>query len=174
MRAYLICIVGVAGGVALALSGCLPQTSGDVVESEVTNRLGSTELVLGSCLGEWMKHLGHPAIIEQKDEGNTFFYWPDRGIAVFCHPLFRKQYEHKKREDWVVTTILVPLTNTVHPRLPPVENNARIRFSKLLIYYSEVMQLRWDTKSNVKLNTDNGIVESLEIQKSDSLLTEYD
>ena len=65
-----------------------------------------------------------------------------RGIAVVGHPLFRKLYEHKKREDWVVTTILVPLTNSVHPRLPPVENDTRIRFRKLLRYYSEVIQLR--------------------------------
>ena len=114
MNTYRLFLVSAAGVVALALAGCLPQTSLNVVESEVINRLGATELVIGSRLCEWTKHLGDPALIEQKDKGNTFFYWPDWGVAVFCHPLFQKQYEHKKREDWVVTNILIPLTNTVH------------------------------------------------------------
>jgi hypothetical protein len=166
--------MGATGSIALALTGCSQPTSLNAVEAEVTNRLGATQLVLGSRLGEWTNQLGNPAVIEQKDKGNTFFYWPDRGVAVFCHPLFHKQYEHKNREDWAVTAILVPLTNVVHPRIPPVERDARIAFSKLLLRQDEIVKERWDTQPKVKPHYNNGILESIEIQKPDSMWGEYD
>lgn len=140
----------------------------------LTNRLGAPQLVLGGQLIDWTKALGEPSVVVQKDLGNTFFYWPAHGVAVFCHPLYHKQYQYKKREDWVVTSIVVPLTNKIHPQLPPVDPDARIVFTNLLFTPSEAAKARWDALPKVSVHLQDGVTVALEIKKPDSFLGDYD
>lgn len=123
-----------AGAVAIALCvpACSNHSSLNALGAEVTNRLGSTQLVLGSTLGMWTNSPGSPSVVSQEDGANTFFYWPSRGVGVFCHPLYRGQSER------VVTSIFVPLKTNLHPRIPPVKPDARISFTKLLFDRGEV------------------------------------
>lgn len=162
-----------AGAIALCVSACSNHSSLTALEAEVTKRLGSTQLVLGSTFGIWTNSLGSPSVVSQEDGGNTFFYWPSRGVGVFCHPLYRGQYERGKQSEWVVTSIFIPLKTDLHPRIPPVKSDTRISFTKLLFDRGEVVQKGWAKVGKVEAFEEAGILESLKIDKPDSLLGDY-
>jgi hypothetical protein len=112
--------------------------------------------------------------VSQEDGANTFFYWPNQGVGVFCHPLYRGQYDRMRQPDWVVTFVLLPLRTSVHPRITPVKSNTRIAFTKLLFGREEVVQKGWAKLPKVESFHDAGVLESLVIEKPDSLLGDYD
>jgi hypothetical protein len=160
--------------VALCVCGCSARWSLNPLEREITNRLAATQCVLGSTFAQWTNALGSPLVVDQSDGGHTFFYWPDSGIGVFCHPHYRGQYQRERQRDWVVTSIFVPLQTTVQPKIPPVEPDTRIAFKKLLFRREEVVQKRWMKLPKVRVFQEGGVLESLEIEKPDSLLGDYD
>jgi hypothetical protein len=156
------------------VSACFSRSSLNPLELELTNRLGSTNCVLGATFANWTNVLGAPSVVTQRDEGNTFFYWPSHGIGVFCHPLYRGQYRSKTRPEWVVTSILVPLHTNVHARIPPVEPDIRIGFTKLLFSREEVVQKGWARLHKVEAFQESGVLESLVIERPDSWFGDYD
>lgn len=163
-----------AATVGLCLSACSKHSSLNTLEAELTNRLGSTQCVLGFTFAKWTNALGGPSVVSQEDGGNTFFYWTNQGVGVGCHPLYRGQYERRKQSDWVVTCIFIPLQTNLHPRIPPVKPNTRIGFTKLLFGREEVVRKGWAKLPKVESFQDGGVLESLKIEKPDSLLGDYD
>lgn len=79
----------------------------------------------------WEKNFGNPKTLEQRDGGNTFFYWPEQGIAVFTHPLFEGQYRRKERKDWKVTSIIIPLTKTIKSNFLSLNRDQLIYFQNI-------------------------------------------
>lgn len=77
--------------------------------SAMERQLAPLNLGLYSSLGEWEAHFGPAVSIEQADGINSFFYWPDHGLAVFCHPLFETQHRRQSLRELQVTSILIPL-----------------------------------------------------------------
>jgi len=167
-------LLAAAATVGLCLSACSKHSSLNALEAELTNRLGSTQCVLGSTFANWTNALGSPSVVSQEDGGNTFFYWANQGVGVFCHPLYRGQYERRRQPDWVVTSVFLPLQTNVHPRIPPVKSNMRIGFTKLLFGREDVVQKGWAKLPKVESFEDAGVLESLRIEKPDSLLGDYD
>lgn len=163
-----------AAAVALCVSACAKRSSLNALEAELTNRLGFAQLTLDSTLANWTSALGSPSVVSQEDAGNTFFYWPNRGVGVFCHPLYRGQFERSKQPDWVITSILVPLQTNLHPRIPPVKSDTRIGFTKLLFSREEVVQKRWAKLRNVEAFEEAGVLDSLKVDKPDSFLGDHD
>ena len=167
-------LLAAAATIGLCVSACSKHSSLKGLEAELTNRLGSTQFVLGSTFANWTNTLGSPSVVSQEDGGHTFFYWPNRGVGGFCHPLYRGQYERRKQPDWVVTCIFIPLQTNLHPRIPPVKADARIGFTKLLFGREEVVQKGWAKLRKVEAFEEAGVLESLKIEKPDSLLGDYD
>jgi hypothetical protein len=164
----------VLGILGLCLAACSRHSSLSPFESEITRRLGNEQCVIGSPLQVWTNALGQPSTVTQSDGGNTFFYWQDRGIAVFCHPLYQGQYDRRKRPDWIVTSIFVPLQTNLHPRIPPVHYDTRITFTRLLFNRHEVVQTGWRKLSNIRAFEQDGVLEALAIEKPDSFLGDYE
>lgn len=79
----------------------------------------------------WEKNFGSPKTIDQSDGGNTFFYWPEQGIAAFTHPLYEGQYRRKERKDWKVTSIIIPLTKTIRSDFLSLNSGELIYFENL-------------------------------------------
>lgn len=79
----------------------------------------------------WEKTFGSPKTLEQRDGGNTFFYWPEQGIAVFTHPLFEGQYRRKERKDWKVTSIIIPLTKNIKSNFLSLNRDQLIYFQNI-------------------------------------------
>ena len=160
----------------LALSGtaCERRSALSPLEAEVTNRLGGTQFTVGSSLRLWTNSLERAWTVRQEDGGNTFFYWPGRGIGVFCHPLYRSQYNSKNQSDWTVTSVFIPLQTNLHPRIPPVKPETRVAFTKLLFDRQEVIRKGWTRLRKVRVFEEHGVLEALEITKPDSLLGDYD
>lgn len=73
------------------------------IEARVRKKLNLQYTILGSRLGDLICDLGEPQTIDQLDNTNTLFYREDKGIIVFCHPLFLGQYERKERNDFIIT-----------------------------------------------------------------------
>ncbi len=174
MRRMTSLLLTVAATIGLYVSACSKHSSLNALEAELTNRLGSTQLVLGATLATWTSALGNPSVVSQEDGGNTFFYWPNQGVGVFCHPLYWGQYERRKQPDWVVTSVFIPLQTNLHPRIPPVKSDMRIDFTKLLFSREEVVQKGWAKLRKVEAFEEAGVLESLKIEKPDSLLGDYD
>jgi hypothetical protein len=100
-----------------------------IIES-IENHPEFAHLGLETELKEWIRSFGSPHTVDQIDGENTYFYWPDRGFAVFTHPHFAAQHRKLSRESWKVTSIIVPLKYDI---LPLVESRfGKIRFNKLL------------------------------------------
>jgi hypothetical protein len=167
---WLLCVV-VAG---LCQQGCSKGSAVGATVAEVTTRLGTSEINLGDTLGKWTNALGTPKTIDQEDGGHTFFYWPDKGIGVFCHPLYKGQYESKPEHAWKVTSIFIPLHTNIHPRIPPTKPDARISFAKVLFTPEEIQRKGWSRLSNVEVFEAAGGLESVKIDKPDSLFGDYD
>jgi hypothetical protein len=79
----------------------------------------------------WEKNFGNPKTLEQRDGGNTFFYWSEQGVAVFTHPLYEGQYRRKERKDWKVTSIIIPLTKTIRSDFLSLNSGQLIYFENL-------------------------------------------
>lgn len=171
MIALLFAAVATIGA---CISACFKGSCFNALEAALTNRLGSTHCVLGSTLANWTNVLGSPSVVMQEDGGNTFFYWPNQGVAVFCHPLYRGQYTRREQPNWVVTSILIPLETNVHPRIPPVKLDTQIVFTKLLFDREEVTRKGWTKLPKVEAFEEAGALESLKIEKPDSLFGDYD
>ncbi len=165
-------LLAVAAG--LCCSACSNHSSLNALEAAITNRLGSTQCVLGAALASWTNALGNPSVVSQEDGGNTFFYWPNRGVGVFCHPLYRGQHERREQPDWIVTSIFVPLQTNLHPRIPPVKAATRIAFTTLLFNREEVVQKGWVKLRKVEAFEEAGVLDSLKIEMPDSLFGDYD
>ena len=82
----------------------------DPILKALNSKYYAQDLTLLTEIEQWERIFGNPKTLEQRDGGNTFFYWPEQGIAVFTHPLFEGQYRRKERKDWKVTSIIIPLT----------------------------------------------------------------
>ena len=156
------------------LHGCSQRAAVNVVERLLTNQLACATLVVGSSVREWRSKLGEPQTVEQLDKGNTFFYWPEHGVAVFCHPLFHQQYAYRKPDEWLITSILIPLTNRIHPQLPPVAPHTRVTFMRTLLTLKEVQEKGLDVLPRIKPHYRGGRLECLEIEKPDSFFGDYD
>jgi hypothetical protein len=85
----------------------------DPILKALNSKYYAQDLTLLTEIEQWERIFGNPKTLEQRDGGNTFFYWPEQGIAVFTHPLFEGQYRRKERKDWKVTSIIIPLTKTI-------------------------------------------------------------
>jgi hypothetical protein len=135
--------------------------------------LGFPDLGPGSALRAWTNALGSPATVPQRDEGTTFFYWPQHGIAVFCHPHFMGQYRQRMPSDWVVTSVFIPVRLSVKPTLPPTDDARLIVFSKLLIDDAQIAGLD-HTGPIRKYYDESGALLAVEIRKRDGLFGDYD
>jgi hypothetical protein len=93
--------------------------------------LAPFDLRLYSRLEDWERHFGPAATIEQEDGIHSFFYWPDRGLGVFCHPHFRAQNLVRASRDWQVTSIFIPLRHSIEVAMLPTKPGTRIEFSRL-------------------------------------------
>jgi len=161
-------------GILLVYSLLACRNSTDEIETRLLHELETTNCVLGETYAVWTNALGLPLTIEQKDGGNTFFNWPAKGVAVFCHPLFKGQYNRKEMSNWKITSILIPLVPKVNPGLPPVDGDLLISFTRLLIEPEEVELRRWANLKNVFELRRNGRLEALELRKPDSIMGDYD
>lgn len=83
-------------------------------------------------LGRWEAVLGVPETVPQADGGTTFFYWPERGIAVFTHPQYESQFQHEDREERKVTSVILPLRRSFHPSFLPLDDHVEVQFTELL------------------------------------------
>jgi hypothetical protein len=158
---------------AVFICSCGRQTSLNPLERALTNRLGSAQLVLGATFADWTNVLSTPSVVEQNDGGHTFFYWPNSGVGVFCHPLYHGQHDRANQSDWTVTSVLIPLKTEIHPRPPPVQPESTIRFTELLFRPDEVAARGWIALDDVKAFEADGILESLLLDKPDSVLGDY-
>lgn len=80
----------------------------------------------------WKTVLGEPRTVPQLDNGPTFFYWPEHGIAVFTHPLYQGQYRRKGVDDRKVTSVILPLRSSLQPAFLPIAEDVSIHFDRLL------------------------------------------
>jgi hypothetical protein len=159
--------------VVLWIFGCSERPN-VVIEKSLTNSLGGSNCVLGSKLRDWTNTLGRPSVVQQRDGANTFFYWPEKGVGVFCHPLFQGQYRLRKEPEWIVTSIFIPLLTNLHPRIPPVAEETRINFRTLAVQSKAFDEEKLKNLRDVELYYNDGKLEAIEIRKPDSLLGDYD
>lgn len=94
----------------------------------INDELGPSGLHLLSRLGAWEAALGPPEVVEQAGGVHTFFYWPDRGVAVGCHPHFEGQATAKDTPDWRVTSIFLALRRDAECPIPPASVATTLRF----------------------------------------------
>lgn len=158
----------------MLLSGCDRRSRPTEAEQAVANRAGQPALALGTDLMVWKQAFGDPQTVTQKDGGNTFFFWPEHGIAVFCHPLFRSQFKYVPQDRWTVTSILLPLQTNISPHIPPVDPAVRINFSRLLFRAEELTGVGWTNHPCVRIYDGRGVAEAIELQKPDGLVGDYD
>lgn len=117
--------------IAILFIGIIEASQNPLLNA-VADALQNNKLTLWSPLSVWIDNLGEPQTIDQLDGGHTFFYWPSSGIAVFTHPHYKGQYKRKASNEWQITSIIIPLRKSVHPRIPPVSINTTIEFDSLL------------------------------------------
>lgn len=134
MRLRLVLVVASSLGALLALVGCGSRGCGapnPLLEAirVVYPELGEVLLVEFST---WEAQLGPARTVAQLDEGHTYFYWPEAGIAVFTHPLYGGQYARRPLHERKVTSVLIPFQRTLAPRVPPVAADTRVQFQRLL------------------------------------------
>jgi hypothetical protein len=122
-------VKGLALTAGLLCTACESRTPALDVAMEAYPALG---IGIYEDLSRWEAVLGKPETVPQKDGGTTFFYWPDRGIAVFTHPLYERQAEHKDRGERTVTSVILPLRKSFHPSFLPVEDEVVVRFDQLM------------------------------------------
>ena len=131
-RLLVVTLLAAAAVSAGVLSAALAVASRNRLLEAVQSRLGGGGLGLLSPLGLWEARLGPAKTIPQEDGGNTYFYWPEHGIAVFAHPHYHGQYARQPREEWRVTSIAIPLEIHLHPHVPPVAETVQVHFERLL------------------------------------------
>ncbi len=154
--------------------GCHNYGVRSVVETAIISQLNDENLVIASKLRDWKRALGEPSVVEQKDLATTFFYWPESGVAVFCHPHYLGQYRYEDPEDWVVTRILLPLRNSIPPLVPSAVPDLQIRFTRLLLSESEISKFRVKLRTNLKFHSHSGVLSSVEVRIRDGLFGDYD
>lgn len=120
------CLALMAG---LLSTACEARTPALVTAMESYPALG---MGIYEDLSQWEAVLGEPQTVPQADGGTTFFYWPQRGIAVFTHPLYEGQFDGKEKEEWKVTSVILPLRKSFHPSFLPVEDEVVVRFDQLM------------------------------------------
>lgn len=140
------------------------------------DRLVSTDIgkdinLLGNTLSNVVAQLGDPSTVSQADGGNTFFYWPSHGLGVFCHPLFKGQYRHKHRNDWIITSVWVPLKNDLQQRVVKQEDEQPIHFERVLISTNGQEKILAGDRVNLYMN--DGALEAFEVQARDCFF-DYD
>jgi hypothetical protein len=122
-------VVGLLVGSCLLLTACQTRTPALELVLDRYPDLGSG---IYEKLSRWEEVLGEPETVPQADGGTTFFYWPERGIAVFTHPLYEGQYRGKEQEERTVTSVILPLRKSFRPGFLPVEDEVVVRFDQLL------------------------------------------
>ena len=117
------------GMLGVLLTSCSVQTPALRVVVERYPGLGSG---IYEDLATWEAALGQPHTVYQSDGGQTFFYWPERGVAVFTHPQYEGQYRRRPLLRREVTSVIIPLRQSFHPYFLPVPKGTTIRFDHLL------------------------------------------
>jgi len=164
----------VAVVIVLLLFG-LQRSPVNQLEFLVVSQLGSSDLLPGSEFQEWTSALGTPSTVPQRDSANTFFYWPEKGVAVFCHPLYLGQFKSRNRQNWTVTSILIPVRRIVRPSIPPVDSLQLIEFSHLILPTAITLEKGSGImSSHIVLHSYRGELQVIEIRKRDSLFGDYD
>jgi len=117
------------GGTALLLFGCRIRTPAlDVV---LASHPG-LETGIYEDLGTWEEVLGPSRTIEQADGGTTIHCWPEKGIAVFTHPLYEGQYRGTPERKRKVTSIIIPLRRSIRPDFLPIGEGVSLELDRLL------------------------------------------
>lgn len=83
-------------------------------------------------MGDLICDLGDPQTIDQLDNRNTLFCREEKGIIVFCHPLFRGQYERKERNDFIITSLFLACCQEIRQNIVPSADTI-LNFKHLLI-----------------------------------------
>ena len=91
--------------------------------------LQNKKLDAGQKLSKWILYLGKPITVSQIDKAKTLFYWPEKGIGVFTHPLYHGQSRYFCETNRIVTSFFI-ITQTNAPALsPPAITNTFIKFT---------------------------------------------
>ncbi len=111
---------------------------------------------------------GMGSIVNQTDGGENFLYWPNKGFAVFFHPLYRRQHEAVDKEQWVVTDVFIPTQNKVEPKDFPVDSV--LSFDKLL----DVSKLSYGSDVKIQIQKDNSGRNEAIIMRFEDNSSDYD
>ena len=110
--------------------------------------------VLLSRLEDWKKELGEPETVKQLDNGKTFFYWPQKGIAIFTHPQYEAQYEKLRENKRKVTSVIIPLNKEIKP-IVPVEEGTFAKFENILNLNTEKREVKQNKEKFIELRSSN-------------------
>ncbi len=151
--------------------GCKKEPSSDM-QTKIGSRLGFVHLDWNSDFRTWTNTLGIPDEVDQIDSAHTFFYWPNKGIAIFCHPLYNGQYKNKPKEAWNATSIFVVANTNEFPDIRPVKSASEIRFQNVVFNKNEIEGLKLQGSETVRYDHD-GVLSVVEIRRLDGFLGDY-
>lgn len=165
-----------AGGVLLLLGMTLYLVGNHFAKRTmngfIASKLEQRVCVLGNNYSNLVAQLGEPCCLSQADGGNTFFYWPNHGIGVFCHPLYRGQFRNVPRDMWIITSLWIPAKKDVHQRIVRQLNDTTLHFERLLDTV-DWQEKYGDSVCLITYYDENGSLESFEIKKKDNLWFDY-
>lgn len=116
-------------GAALFLVACSSRTP--VLDAVLDAHAGLGSGVYEE-MGRWERVLGRAETVLQTDGGETFFYWPADGVAAFTHPHYEGQHRSRRRHELRVTSVIVPLQESIQLHFLPIAEDEVIRFNRLL------------------------------------------
>lgn len=133
--------------------------------------LGMHKLHTGMYLKDWVTQLGAPEALNQRDGLKTFFYWPETGIAVFCHPRYFRQIDSvESNDELTVTAVYIPASARFSP--PIMSDVPHIFFKKTMAPNINLNEVR--EEANVRFLRDGDEITAIKFVLPDSLLGDYD
>lgn len=148
------------------------KISSSGMQAKIGSRLGFLHLDWNTDFQTWTNTLGVPNEVDQIDSAHTFFYWPTKGVAIFCHPLFNRQFSGKPKERWLPTSIFIALDSNEFPKVSPINSPDHIKFSNLIFTQKELNALSLKSCEIIP-HTQNGRLIAVEIHKPDSFFGDY-